>query len=44
MTAKNFNVKEKALLIARAAKNCTGVYNRKITLAQVREALTDPQI
>ncbi|KAJ4319427.1 hypothetical protein N0V94_003931 [Neodidymelliopsis sp. IMI 364377] len=44
MTAKNFTTEEKALLIARAAKNRTGVYNRKIKLSQVWEALTDPQI
>ncbi|KAJ4348880.1 hypothetical protein N0V95_005101 [Ascochyta clinopodiicola] len=44
MTAKSFTVEEKALLIARSAKNRTGVYNRKIKLSQVREALADPQI
>jgi hypothetical protein len=44
MTAKSFTVEEKALLIARSAKNRTGVYNRKIKLSQVWEALSDPQI
>ncbi|KAI4696009.1 uncharacterized protein J4E88_000180 [Alternaria novae-zelandiae] len=44
MTAKSFSVEEKALLIARAASNRTGVYNRKIKLPQVWEALMDPQI
>ncbi|KAF1932517.1 allantoate permease [Didymella exigua CBS 183.55] len=44
MTAKSFTVEEKALLIARSAKNRTGVYNRKIKLPQVWEALSDPQI
>lgn len=44
MTAKNFTVEEKALLIARSAQNRTGVYNRKIKLPQVWEALSDPQI
>lgn len=44
MSAKGFTTEEKALLIARAAKNCTGVYNRKIKLPQVWEALTDAQI
>ena len=44
MTAKKFTPEEKALLIARAAKNQTGVYNRKIKLPQVWEALADPQI
>lgn len=44
MTAKSFTIEEKALLIARSAKNRTGVYNRKIKLSQVWEALLDPQI
>lgn len=44
MTAKSFTTEEKALLIARSAKNRTGVYNRTIKLSQVREALLDPQI
>lgn len=44
MTAKKFTLEEKALLIARGAKNHTGVYNRKIKLPQVWEALADPQI
>jgi len=44
MTAKSFNTEEKALLIARAAKNRTGVYNRKIKLPQVWEAMRDLQI
>ncbi|KAH8625013.1 MFS general substrate transporter [Alternaria alternata] len=44
MTAKSFTTEEKALLIARAASNRTGVYNRKIKLQQVLEALIDPQI
>ncbi|KAJ4383075.1 hypothetical protein N0V86_002303 [Didymella sp. IMI 355093] len=44
MTAKSFTIEEKALLIARSAKNRTGVYNRKIKMSQIREALSDPQI
>lgn len=44
MTAKSFTTEEKALLIARAAKNRTGIYNRKIKLDQVWEAMRDPQI
>ncbi|KAH6637838.1 allantoate permease [Boeremia exigua] len=44
MTAKSFTVEEKALLIARSAQNRTGVYNRKIKLPQVWEALRDPQL
>ncbi|KAE8872204.1 hypothetical protein P3342_002532 [Pyrenophora teres f. teres] len=44
MTAKSFTTEEKALLIARAAKNRTGVYNRKIKLPQVWEAMQDAQI
>lgn len=44
MTAKSFTTEEKALLIARSAKNRTGVYNKKIKLPQVWEALSDPQI
>ncbi|EMD66371.1 hypothetical protein COCSADRAFT_169327 [Bipolaris sorokiniana ND90Pr] len=44
MSAKNFSVEEKALLIARAAKNRTGVYNRTIKPRQILEALTDAQI
>lgn len=44
MSAKSFSIEEKALLIARAAKNRTGVYNRTIKLEQIKEALTDAQI
>lgn len=44
MSAKNFSVEEKALLIARAAKNRTGVYNRTIKPRQILEALTDAQV
>ncbi|KAF7452609.1 MFS general substrate transporter [Pyrenophora tritici-repentis] len=40
----SFTTEEKALLIARAAKNRTGVYNRKIKLPQVWEAMQDAQI
>lgn len=44
MSSKKFTPEEKALLIARAASNRTGVLNRKIKMYQVWEALTDPQI
>ncbi|KPI38031.1 putative transporter [Cyphellophora attinorum] len=44
MSWKKFTPEERALLIARAAKNRTGVLNRKIKVSQIREALTDPQI
>lgn len=44
MSAKNFSTQEKALLIARAAKNRTGIYNRTIKPNQIWEALTDAQI
>ncbi|KAH7094620.1 allantoate permease [Paraphoma chrysanthemicola] len=44
MTAKSFTTEEKALLIARAASNRTGVYNRKIKISQVWEAMTDAQM
>ncbi|KAI5236718.1 MFS general substrate transporter [Aureobasidium subglaciale] len=44
MEAKFFSIEEKALLIARSQTNRTGVYNPKIKLSQVKEALTDPQI
>jgi hypothetical protein len=43
MTAKSFTIEEKALLIARSAKNRTGVYNCKIKMYQVWEALSDLQ-
>lgn len=43
MTAKRFTNEEKALLIARTQQNQTGVYNPKIKLSQVKEALADPQ-
>ena len=44
MTAKFFSTEEKALLIARSQTNRTGVYNPKIKLSQVKEALLDPQV
>ncbi|PPJ56603.1 hypothetical protein CBER1_01779 [Cercospora berteroae] len=44
MDAKRFSTQEKAMLIARAQSNQTGVFNKKIKLAQVKEALLDPQI
>jgi hypothetical protein len=44
MTAKRFSIEEKAILIARSQQNQTGVFNPKIKMSQVREALIDPQI
>lgn len=43
MSAKRFTVEEKALLIARSETNRTGVFNKKIKMSQVKEALSDPQ-
>ena len=44
MDAKRFSNQEKAMLIARSQQNQTGVFNKKIKIAQVKEALVDPQI
>ncbi|USP79999.1 uncharacterized protein yc1106_07273 [Curvularia clavata] len=44
MSAKSFSTQEKVLLIARAATNHTGIYNRTIKPRQIWEALTDAQI
>ncbi|CZT25046.1 related to allantoate permease [Ramularia collo-cygni] len=44
MTAKRFTSQQKATLIARSQQNQTGVFNPNIKLAQVKEALLDPQI
>ncbi|KAH9822856.1 MFS general substrate transporter [Teratosphaeria destructans] len=44
MTAKTFSTEEKAILIARSQQNQTGIYNPKIKMSQVREALLDPQV
>lgn len=44
MTARKFTPAEKVLLIARTQQNETGVYNPKIKMSQVKEALRDPQI
>lgn len=44
MNAKRFSNQEKAMLIARSQQNQTGVFNKKIKVAQVKEALVDPQI
>lgn len=44
VTAKRFSVEEKALIIARARQNRTGVLNRTIKWYQIREAFLDPQV
>lgn len=44
MDAKRFSTQEKAMLIARSQQNQTGVFNKKIKISQVKEALMDPQI
>jgi hypothetical protein len=44
MTAKFFSTEEKALLVARSQTNRTGVYNPKIKMSQVKEALMDGQV
>jgi hypothetical protein len=44
MTAKFFSTEEKALLVARSQTNRTGVYNQKIKMSQVKEALMDGQV
>jgi MFS family permease len=44
LAAKRFSVEERAMLVARSASNQTGVFNRKIKPAQIKEALMDPQI
>ncbi|KAE9962857.1 hypothetical protein BLS_009949 [Venturia inaequalis] len=44
MTAKRFTKEDKALLIARSQTNGTGVYNKTIKFAQVKEAFCDAQI
>ncbi|KPI34386.1 putative transporter [Cyphellophora attinorum] len=44
MSARQFTTEEKALLIARVQANRTGVYNRKIKVSHIIEALTDLQV
>lgn len=44
ITAKRFSIEEKALLIARARQNRTGVLNRSIKWYQIKEAFMDPQV
>ena len=44
LTAKRYTVEERAMLVARSAGNNTGIYSRKIKLAQVKEALCDTQV
>ncbi|KAH7153574.1 major facilitator superfamily transporter [Dactylonectria macrodidyma] len=44
MTAKNFTLEEKALLIGRAKLAQTGVLNKSIKWYQIKEALLDPQV
>lgn len=44
MTAKRFSPQEKAMLIARSQQNQAGVFNPKIKMSQVKEALTDAQV
>lgn len=44
MDTKRFSNQEKAMLIARSQQNQTGVFNKKIKIAQVKEALVDLQI
>lgn len=44
MDAKRFTTQEKATLIARSQQNQTGVFNPKIKLSQVKEALLDAQV
>jgi hypothetical protein len=44
MTARFFSTEEKALLVARSQTNRTGVYNPKIKMSQVKEALMDGQV
>ncbi|KAM5385482.1 hypothetical protein ACJZ2D_000681 [Fusarium nematophilum] len=44
LSAKQFTLEEKALLIARARLAKTGVLNKTIKWGQIREALIDPQV
>lgn len=44
MAAKRFDVRQKAMLIARSKQNQTGVFNPHIDIAQIKEAMTDAQI
>jgi MFS family permease len=44
MAAKRYTVREKAILIARSQQNQTGVFNPKIKMTQVKEALSDAQL
>ncbi|EME40593.1 hypothetical protein DOTSEDRAFT_135940 [Dothistroma septosporum NZE10] len=44
MAAKRFSPQEKAMLIARSQQNQTGVFNSKINVSQIKEALTDGQV
>ncbi|RAO73324.1 uncharacterized protein BHQ10_009336 [Talaromyces amestolkiae] len=44
MSAKQFTLEEKALLIGRGRLNRTGIINRQIKWYQIREAFSDPQV
>lgn len=44
MSAKNFTLEEKALLIGRAKLAQTGVLNKSIKWYQIKEAFLDPQV
>lgn len=44
LSARRFTLEEKALLIARGRLGRTGILNKTIKWAQVREAFTDPQV
>ncbi|EMR71465.1 putative allantoate permease protein [Eutypa lata UCREL1] len=44
LTAKRYTVEERAILIARSARNRTGVFSRTIKANQIKEVFTDSQI
>lgn len=44
LDAKRYSVEERAMLIAQSAANRTGVFNRKIKTAQIKEVFCDSQI
>ncbi|KAF7551278.1 hypothetical protein G7Z17_g5129 [Cylindrodendrum hubeiense] len=44
LDAKRYTVEERAMLIAQSAANRTGVFNRKIKTAQIKEVFRDSQI
>lgn len=44
LDAKRYTVEERAMLIAQSAANRTGVFNRKIKTAQIKEVFCDSQI